>query len=340
MKKWTVMLIPQDESGTSTLRLSELHFWLVSAVILALAFLTAFFFQRHQEVARQTEMLHQINIKLEQEYAKQAQTPVVVQTARSDVDKDEIRQVETRLRSEYETTIQAITSELSALYEMESRARSITGLSPRTPSAFESTVVAGNGKGGGPSHTGPFPYVNESEVQRPPYVIYGMARPSADMIIEEIRLRQRSLGELVKDMTVQQERIERVPAGWPLPRGKGRISSQFGYRRDPFSRRVRHHDGLDISAQKGTPAHATARGKVIKAEYISEYGNMVVVSHGDDLETAYAHLSAIHVTRGETVSRGDVVGLVGSTGKSTGNHLHYEVYLNGRVVNPAKYLSD
>lgn len=338
MKKWTVMLIPQGQGGTSSLTLYELHFWLVGAVVIVLAFVASFFFQRHQEIARQVEALRQVNRSLELEYANQA--PVVVEAPKPDVSKEEMRQIEARLRSEYDASIQAITSELSDLYDMESRARNITGLEPRTPTTFEPMIAAGNGKGGGPSHTGPFPYFSENEVKRPPHVIYGMTRPSADLIIEEIRIRNRSLGELVKDMEVQKERIERVPAGWPMARGKGRITSYFGYRRDPFSRRVRHHDGVDISAKRGTPVHATARGKVVKAEYVSEYGNSVIISHGDGLETMYAHLSAINVKRGETVKRGDSVGLVGSTGRSTGNHLHYEVHSFGRTVDPSKYLSD
>lgn len=337
MKKWTVMLIPQGQGGTSSLTLCELHFWLLGAVVIVLAFTASFFFQRQQEVARQVEALRQINRSLELEYANQV--PVVVEAPKPDVSKEEIRQIEARLRAEYDASIQAINTELTDLYDMEARARSITGLEPRTPTTFEPAVAAGNGKGGGPSHTGPFSYPSESEVKRPPYVIYGMTRPSADLIIEEIRLRNRSLGELVNDMSVQKERIERMPAGWPIAQGRGRVTSSFGYRRDPFSRRVRHHDGVDISAKKGAPVLATARGRVVKAEYISEYGNSVIIDHGDGLETMYAHLSAINVNRGETVGRGDSVGLVGSTGRSTGNHLHYEVYLFGRTVDPSKYMS-
>ena len=336
MKKWTVMLIPQGQGGTSSLTLSEIHFWSVSAFVILLSFTAAFFFQRHQEVARQAETFRQANRLLELENAK----PAVVVAPAPGISRDEVRQIETRLRAEYEASILAITTELSELYDMETRARSITGLAPRAPSTFEHTIITENGKGSGPVRTGPFPYFSEDEIMRPPHVIYGMARPSADLIVEEIRLRTRSLGELVKDMEVQIERIERVPAGWPLARGRGRITSSFGYRRDPFTRRVRHHDGTDIAAKTGTPIRATARGRVRKAEYMSEYGNTVIIDHGDGLTTLYAHMSQISVNRGDTVGRGDIIGAVGSTGRSTGPHLHYEVHVNGRQVDPAKYLTE
>lgn len=336
MKKWTVMLIPQGQGGTSSLTLSEVHFWSLCAFVIVLSFTASFFFQRHQEVARQADTLRQANRLLEIENAK----PPVEAPPAPGISKDEVRQVEARLRAEYEASILAITTELSDLYDMESRARSITGLAPRTPPTFEPVISNENGKGSGPARTGPFTYFSEDETMRPPHVIYGMARPSADLIVEEIRMRTQSLGELVKDMEVQIDRIERVPAGWPLARGRGRFTSSFGYRRDPFTRRVRHHDGVDISAKKGTPVRATAKGRVRKAEYMSEYGNTVIIDHGGGISTLYAHLSDIQVNSGTSIGRGEVVGTVGSTGRSTGPHLHYEVHVNGRNVDPSKYLTD
>lgn len=337
MKKWTVMLIPQGSGGTCSLTLCEAHFWFVSAVIIILAFTASFFFQRQHEMAEQATMLRQANRILELEKEK-AKAPVAVQVI--GVSHEEVRQMEARLRAEYEASINAINTELTNLYDMEAKARSITGLAPRTPTSLDPATIMEKGKGGGPARTGPFPYAGGDQLMRPPQVIYGMARPTADLILQEIRLRTISLRELVRDMEIQLERIERVPSGWPLARGQGRITSSFGYRLDPFTRRVRHHDGTDISAKKGTSVQATARGKVIKAEYISEYGNTVIIDHGDGIQTAYAHLSDVFVRKGDKVGRGDSIGTVGSTGRSTGNHLHYEVIVNGRNVNPAKYLTE
>lgn len=335
MKKWTVMLIPQGEGGTRTLMLCELHFWSVCGLIILLTFSSTFFYQRHREMASRAEALRQANRLLEIE---NAQAPV--ETPKPEISREEIRQIESRMRAEYETSIAAITAELSDLYDMESRARDITGLAPRTPPVFDASGLPSSGKGGGPARAGTAVYAGEREVMRPPYVIYGMARPSADLIVEEIRLRRRSLGELVADMEVQIDRIERVPAGWPLARGVGRITSGFGYRRDPFNRRVRHHDGTDISARHGTPVRSTAKGVVRKAEYMSYLGNTVVINHGNGINTVYAHLSAMSVRPGQAVERGELIGRVGSTGRSTGPHLHYEVHVSGRPVDPAKYLTD
>ncbi len=335
MKKWTVMLIPQGQGGTRTLTLCELHYWSVFGLIAALAFSSAFFYQRHREMSFRAEALRQANRLLELDNVK-----IPVEPPTPGVNRDEVRQVEARLRAEYEASIAAITAELSDLYDMETRARDITGLAPRSQPSFDVGAVSGDGKGGGPSRTGPFAYVGEREIMQPPHVIYGMSRPSADLLLEEIRLRTRSLGELVLDMEVQVDRIERMPAGWPLARGVGRITSNFGYRRDPFNRRVRHHDGTDISARQGTPVRATAKGVVRKAEYMNYLGNTVVIDHGNGISTLYAHLSAMSARPGQSVGRGEEIGKVGSTGKSTGSHLHYEVHTSGRPVDPAKYLTD
>lgn len=334
MKKWTVMLIPHDRGGTRTVTVWNVHFWAVAAVMVALSFSSTFFYQRNNELLQRAELLKQANRALELENARIPEEPKPAGASR-----DELRQLETRLRAEYEASISAITSELNDLYEMETKARNITGLAPRTPQPAEPPSAVRGGKGGGPAGFAEVVLAKSVDVKRPPHVIYGMSRPSADLIVQEIRLRTQSLGDLVRDMEAQKEKVERMPAGWPVARGAGKLSSPFGYRLDPFTRRLRHHDGLDISARHGTPIVSTAGGVVREAGYASYYGNMVVVDHGGGIQTLYAHLSAISVSPGEKVTRGQVVGKMGSTGRSTGNHLHYEVHVQGRPVNPSKYLT-
>jgi murein DD-endopeptidase MepM/ murein hydrolase activator NlpD len=335
MKTWTVMLIPHDRGGTRTLTLCNLHFWAVAVVLVTLSFVSAFFYQRNSELLHRTSILRQANRALELDNSRIPETVQAPAAAR-----DEVRQVETRLRSEYEASIAAITAELGDLYEMETKARSITGLAPRAPQKAQAPPASRAGKGGGISGVGGLVFARAETTMRPPAVIYGMARPSADLIVQEIRMRTRSLGDLVRDMEVQKDKVERVPSGWPMARNAGQTSSTFGYRLDPFSRRLSQHAGYDIRAPHGTPASATARGVVISAGYDGEYGNCVIVDHGGGLRTRYAHLSKIDVTLGQTVDRGKTVGRVGSTGRSTGSHLHYEVHVNGQPVNPAKYLSN
>jgi len=126
-----------------------------------------------------------------------------------------------------------------------------------------------------------------------------------------------------------------TPSIWPT---HGWLSSSMGNRADPFTGEKDFHPGLDISADKGDPVYATADGKVVNASAAGNYGNLVVLDHGYGLETRYGHLSAFKVKLGETVKRGDLVGLVGSTGRATSSHLHYEVRANGRILNPLQLL--
>jgi murein DD-endopeptidase MepM/ murein hydrolase activator NlpD len=126
-----------------------------------------------------------------------------------------------------------------------------------------------------------------------------------------------------------------TPSIWPA---HGWLTSRVGTREDPISGGRDFHPGLDISADHGSPVYATADGMVSQAEAQGGYGNLIVLDHGYGLETRYGHLSKYRVRTGEKVRRGDVLGYVGSTGRSTGSHLHYEVRVNGRLLNPLQLL--
>jgi murein DD-endopeptidase MepM/ murein hydrolase activator NlpD len=127
-----------------------------------------------------------------------------------------------------------------------------------------------------------------------------------------------------------------TPSIWPVV---GWLSSPFGSRRDPFTGGADFHPGLDISADYGVPVHAPADGVVTSAGASGNYGNLVVVDHGYGITTRYGHLSRFGVSPGVHVHRGDVIGYVGSTGRSTNAHLHYEILLNGQLTNPLKLLA-
>jgi murein DD-endopeptidase MepM/ murein hydrolase activator NlpD len=127
-----------------------------------------------------------------------------------------------------------------------------------------------------------------------------------------------------------------TPSIWPVA---GWLTSSFGTRTDPFNGGADFHPGLDISADYGQPVLATGDATVESAGPNGSYGNMVVLDHHFGIVTKYGHLSRIAVTPGQNVSRGDVVGYVGSTGRSTGAHLHYEVWMNGRLTNPMRLLA-
>ncbi|MGO9642933.1 MAG: M23 family metallopeptidase [Candidatus Acidiferrales bacterium] len=126
-----------------------------------------------------------------------------------------------------------------------------------------------------------------------------------------------------------------MPSLWPVI---GPITCAFGERMDPFSGEGAFHTGVDIGAQYGDPVHATADGVVINAEDHVGYGRLVVVDHGFGVTSWYGHLSSLNVTVGQQIKRGDVIGYVGVSGRTTGPHVHYEVRINGAPVNPMRYL--
>ena len=118
-----------------------------------------------------------------------------------------------------------------------------------------------------------------------------------------------------------------------------RVSSRYGNRFHPILRRRRMHTGFDLSAPTGTPVHAADSGNVIQTGWLSGYGKLVIVNHGNNLSTLYGHLSSISVKTGENVKRGEEIGKVGSTGRATGPHLHFEVRVNGKHTDPSRYVS-
>lgn len=119
-----------------------------------------------------------------------------------------------------------------------------------------------------------------------------------------------------------------------------RLTSAFGTRADPFNGRRARHNGIDIPGPVGTPIYATADGTVGRAQRLGGYGNYVEIEHGLALQTRYGHLSQILVQPGQRVRRGDIIGLMGSTGRSTGSHLHYEVRIAGAPMNPMQFVAD
>ncbi len=118
------------------------------------------------------------------------------------------------------------------------------------------------------------------------------------------------------------------------------ITSEFGYRDDPIRHRRRYHKGLDFHAPRGTPIHAAASGIVRMARRWGTYGRIIIIDHGDGVETRYAHLSRYRVSEGDHVDANEIIGLSGSTGRATGPHLHFEVRLDGRAVDPRKAFVD
>jgi len=335
MKKWTVLLIPHDRTSTRTLSVSAYQLWAVAVLLVVLSFTSSFFFSRHEATVQYAEA----RLRLLQSQLEGAKTAQPAPEAPGKVTPQERIELESRIRAEYEASIAAITAELNDLHDIEAQARSLTGLAPKSSNKESTPLIFNGGKGGALGGIGDAAEAAISHSANPPGVIYGVSRPSADMLIQEINLRTASLGALVAELKARESQIARLPSIWPALVKRRGITSPYGYRKDPFTLRVRHHDGTDITAPSGTPVLATADGKVTFAGYDGDYGKIVRISHGNGMETGYGHLQSYSVAPGQTVKRGDLIGKCGTTGRTTGAHIHYEVRINGKTVNPSKYIS-
>jgi peptidase M23-like protein len=148
---------------------------------------------------------------------------------------------------------------------------------------------------------------------------------------------ERILEELIEAAKDKSARWAATPSIWPV---RGWVTSGFGARISPFTNQLAMHDGLDIGTAPNTPVQCPANGHVVSAGFDAKMGNVVLIDHGYGIETEYGHLAKLLVRQGQRVKRGDIVALVGSTGLSTGPHLHYMVKVKGQAVNPHNYILD
>lgn len=151
------------------------------------------------------------------------------------------------------------------------------------------------------------------------------------------RLKQQVQPALEKTLQAEEARDAALPQGKPT-KGHSPISSDFGLRPGPFGGSPEIHDGIDLLGEYGAPIYATANGKIERAEYSGGYGYHVVVQHGYGYQTLYAHLSKLAVSPNTSVKRGQLLGFMGSTGRSTGTHLHYSIYRHKKPIDPKPYM--
>lgn len=159
-----------------------------------------------------------------------------------------------------------------------------------------------------------------------------------DMLNRQLYIQSKSFDEVVDLFKDHDNMLQSIPAIQPVANKDLKYTaSGYGMRIDPIYKTAKFHSGMDFSANIGTPVYATGDGVVKKAGWQSGYGKIIVINHGHGYETWYAHLNDYDVRVGQKVKRGEVIGEVGNTGKSTGPHLHYEVHVKGKVVNPVNY---
>jgi murein DD-endopeptidase MepM/ murein hydrolase activator NlpD len=229
--------------------------------------------------------------------------------------------------AQFETSLSDMESRLETTAEMESRARLLAGL---TPLEDGSGVLAV----GGPDlaiHTEGLDPKLSKRLLKIDGQIDAMER---DLVVQEA-----SYQEVLTTLRQRSDELQRTPTIVPL-RDNYYLSSGFGRRPDPFTGAASMHEGFDYVAPSGEPFHATARGKVTFAGPKGDFGLTVKLDHGNGIVTVYGHAGKVFVAVGEEVERGQILGVVGATGRVTGPHLHYEVQVDGRPVNPGRFILD
>lgn len=165
---------------------------------------------------------------------------------------------------------------------------------------------------------------------------------AVEALERRIKLHFDNAKEVREKLSQDSTRIKHTPSIRPVLQRDGRFTDKFGVRLDPFIDRPKHHDGIDISAEPGTEVFSAAAGFVEKAENNYRpgqgFGKVVLIDHGNGLKTLYGHLSQIMVKVGQRIDRWDIIGLVGETGRATGPHLHYEIWMDGKPINPEPHI--
>lgn len=227
----------------------------------------------------------------------------------------------------YRATTGELTTQLTSLQGVMEELGSKSAVDPEVARAMQKlpTMIKARAMGGGSAM--PPPSLLASALASPEDT-FGLLRNVLGRLESQLRL-------VRTDVERRQALAAATPSIWPTA---GWLTAGYGERADPLTGDPGYHQGLDISTDRGKPVVATADGVVESAAYSGNYGNLMVIDHGFGIKTRYGHLSGFASTVGSSVRRGDVVGYVGSTGRTTGAHLHYEVITNGQAINPLPLL--
>jgi len=165
------------------------------------------------------------------------------------------------------------------------------------------------------------------------------ATKNMDILSKQLYVQSKSLDEIVSLAKNKEKLLAAIPAIQPIRKEDlTRMASGYGWRTDPFTKARKMHKGMDFTAPTGTPIYASGSGKAVRVDNrASGFGNHIEIKHGYGYKTIYAHLSKYNIKAGQKVKRGDLIGFVGNTGRSSGPHLHYEVHKNGKAINPINF---
>ena len=234
-------------------------------------------------------------------------------------DNEELR---VRLAS-FEIELDGLKGAMDSNFELQNRARLMASLDPLSEDIWQVGVG------------GPEPQLLERELNASDHVFAGLEN-NLDMLVRQTELQKQSYEEIIGILVEEASRRDCTPTIRPLKGGF--LSSRFGRRMDPFTGRITRHRGVDYFARTGTPVISSADGVITMAKKNGSMGLTIEVNHGNGFKTRYAHLSKMHVRRGQRIKRGETLGAVGNTGRSTGPHLHYEVIFRKQHRDPLNYI--
>lgn len=301
---YTIILVPHSGQGVKQLHIRTI--WVKALSILTLGMLVTF-----------GSLLYQYNNAMRQSRAENEELRYL-----REINGTQVGQIQ-----QLAQTTATLQEDMQRIKKLDSEVRKIAGVDAKDTttvsrgSAVRPVVYNPNGGQGGPS-TGRGPDVKQ------------LVR-SVEQLKYEIHAREASLIKLRDAVTAKKALQATTPASWPC---SGEITSPYGYRSSPWGWGTDFHPGIDIADSWGTPVFATASGTVTFAGWDGGYGQIVVIDHGNGFQTAYAHNSSIMVDVGQQVSKGYHIADMGSTGASTGPHVHYEVRVNGQRENPMDYM--
>ena len=343
-KYFTLMLVPHTGAKVRTLKIPWILIKAAICFLLGVVVATGYFYNDYGHVRSympELDHLRVVNEEQQQEIEELADKTVVVQEKLS-----KLEQLENEIRLLLEGEASS-DSRIAAVVASRSGDRSIREEIPAAaaaPREISSSAEADprlnvlHNVGAAPheidkSAAGNLAYGGYSEAVRPDSTI--AVEHTLESVEKQIERNRENFQDLIGALEERNAYLDAKPSLWPT---QGRITSHYGYRLSPFTRRREFHEGIDIAAPRGTPVVATGSGIVTFADWRSGYGRTVIIDHGYGYKTLYAHNTSFAVQQGTKVEKGQVVAYVGSTGHSTGPHVHYEVYLNGVTKNPIDYI--
>jgi murein DD-endopeptidase MepM/ murein hydrolase activator NlpD len=298
-KKITIVLLPEGGRKVRQIKVPRFLFFLLLIFTVLISGIFGWVIVDYQAVRKRTSRLAQ----LQKENTQQKQQLVTLAQK-----------------------IDAVNDRVKELKEFDTKLRTMVNLESPTRDNSQFVGIGGSD----PNLLNP-----RSTSEKTHRKLIRLMHKSLDNLETEISVQKTEKKELIGRLERQKSMLASTPSIWPV---KGWISSTFGYRQSPFTGEKEFHRGLDICNRKDSTIVAPADGVVASVEFDDGYGRIVTINHGYGVTTRYAHLDKALVKKGQAVKRGQEIGLVGNTGRSTGPHLHYEVVLNGVPVNPFRYI--